>query len=495
MVVTFVTFLPALHGAFVWDDVRNLVENERFRGLGWMQLGWMWRTILLGHYIPVTWMTFGLNYVLGGMNPWGYHFGNIALHAVNAGLFFLVARRLLQAGVARANEAAAVEKSTKQRIMLLLGSAFAALVFGVHPLRVESVAWVTERRDVLCGFFVLLVTLAYLTACARGSGDRLHTGWYWVAVVLFALALLSKSIAVGLPVVLLMLDAYPLRRIEMGALGWHTRAWRLVAEKWPFFVLSLVISLVMLLTGRGVLTPLATLGVPERFAVSGYGLMFYLWKAAFPWPLSPLYELHHPVVPLSPGYLLTGSATAALTVAVILAWRHWPGGLTAWGAYVVFLLPVIGVSHNGMQIVADRYTYLSMLGFAVLGGSGFIWLLGAPIRVWVKSAAGVVLVLALVGWALASWRQSKIWLDEETAWRQALSVDPSCSVCPINLGSALTGRPTPSLEQIVEAEQLFRRTLQIDPGRVYAYYSLGVALAMQRRFGEAEEAFNDLHTS
>jgi protein O-mannosyl-transferase len=486
---TLVAFVPALKGEFVWDDIENFVDNDRFRGLGGAQLGWMWRTTHLGHYIPITWMSLGLSYVLGGMDPWGYHLANLVLHAANAGLFYCVARRLLAAVVRGGARATGPAGAADPGIALSVGAAFAALAFGVHPLRVESVAWVTERRDVLCGFFTLAAVLAYLAAWSRGSRGRLRAGWYGTAVGLFALALLSKSIAVGLPIVLLALDAYPLRRISLGAEGWPLRARGLLVEKLPFLALSVAIGVTMLIGGRAVLTPMTTLGVGQRLAISGYGLMFYLWKIVLPWPLSPMYELHSPVIPWSPKYLLPGAAVVLFTVALILAWRRWPAGAVAWCAYVVFLLPVIGISHNGMQIAADRYTYLSTLGFAVLAGGGLICLLGARIKVSVKAAAVLTLVLVIAGWAAGSWRQTKVWRDGEALWRQAVEADPDCAVCNVNLGAELTLTPTSNTRRAVEAEQLFRQALRISPSRVYAYHGLGVALATQRRFGEAEEAF------
>ena len=156
-------FLQTLRGEFVnWDDPGNFLINEGYRGLGWAQLRWMVTTTLLGHYIPLTWLTFGINYAVDGMNPRGYHLGNVLLHAANAALFFLVSRRLLGAGFGAGRSDAAVT----------WGAAAAALVFGVHPLRAESVAWITERRDVLCATFYLLSVLAYLRAADEGGPVR-----------------------------------------------------------------------------------------------------------------------------------------------------------------------------------------------------------------------------------------------------------------------------------------------------------------------------------
>ena len=164
--ITGAVFVPALQGQFLnWDDFVNFPANPYYRGLGWTQIRWMFTATLMGHYIPLTWMSLGFNFVLGGMNPWGYHLGNLLLHASNATLVYLIARRLIAAIDGRAQEAGA-------GAALALASAFSALLFGVHPLRVESVAWITERRDVLCGFFFLLTVLAYLMSVEGDRGFR-----------------------------------------------------------------------------------------------------------------------------------------------------------------------------------------------------------------------------------------------------------------------------------------------------------------------------------
>src|SRR6059036_1939464 len=204
--VTFAAFLPALQNQFVnFDDDKNFLDNPHYRGLAWTHLRWMWTTHQ-GHYIPLTWMTLGLDYLLWGMNPFGYHLTSLLLHAANAVAFFFVVRRILKR---------ALPGPSERGHALAVSAGFAALVFAIHPLRVESVAWATERRDVLSGLFYLVTILVYLQACGRAEPGR---GWYWLSVALFACALLSKSMVVNLPVVLLLLDVYPLRRLG-GSIG------------------------------------------------------------------------------------------------------------------------------------------------------------------------------------------------------------------------------------------------------------------------------------
>src|SRR6185503_700031 len=206
--VTLLAFLPALQGQFVsWDDPLNFLNNPSYRGLGAAQLKWMWTTTLTGHYIPITWMTLGLNYVLGGMHPFGYHLVNLLLHACNAVLLYFLALRLYRAAGLPAD-------SNWKGVSV--SAVFAALFFALHPLRVESVAWVTERRDVLSLFFFLTSVLCYLRAVRTPERFKL---WYGVALAAFIAGVLSKAIVVTLPAALLLLNVYPLRRLG-GRAGW-----------------------------------------------------------------------------------------------------------------------------------------------------------------------------------------------------------------------------------------------------------------------------------
>src|SRR5438876_6956539 len=357
-VVTFAAFLPTLQNQFVaWDDGKNLLNNYHYRGLGWTQLRWMWTTHR-GHYIPLTWMTFGLDYLLWGMNPVGYHLTNLLLHVANAVVFFFVVRRLL---------ARALSSPSEHGYALAVSAGVAALVFAIHPLRVESVAWVTERRDVLSGLFYLLTILIYLRACEGGARGR---GWYWLSVAVFVCALLSKSMVVNLPVVLLILDVYPLRRLG-GAIGWSSEpARRVYVEKIPFVLLAAAASAIAVMAQLSFHAALsvAHLSVQGRVAISAYGLSFYLWKMVAPVNLSPLYE-RGVVDPWATPFLLSYGGAVAITSLAWVCRRRWPGLPAAWLAYVVILLPVLGIFQSGPQIAADRYTYLAGLGWAILAGA------------------------------------------------------------------------------------------------------------------------------
>ncbi|MGH7560747.1 MAG: hypothetical protein ACRENB_06990, partial [Gemmatimonadales bacterium] len=293
--VTVVAFLPALQNGFVnWDDLENFLDNPRFRGLGADELGWMWTTTHLGHYVPLTWMTLGLDYLLWGLNPTGYHLTSLLLHAANAVLLYFVARRIL---------------GSSSTGPIALAAAFTALLFSLHPLRVESVAWATERRDVLSGFFSLLSVLCYLRR-HDASDERSRRRWYALALVAALAALLSKAVAATLPAVLLLLDVYPLRRLG-GSAGWWTPAARRVfAEKLPFLLIAAAASIL----ARSALGQIPQLEAPGKIAVSAWSFGFYLWKTLVPLRLSPLYPMPERIEPLAPRFLLAYAVIAALAL-------------------------------------------------------------------------------------------------------------------------------------------------------------------------------------
>ncbi|HET7875331.1 MAG TPA: tetratricopeptide repeat protein [Methylomirabilota bacterium] len=488
VLLTAVVFLPALGNGFVnWDDDENFRANPHYRGLGPTQIRWMFTSTRTGHYIPITWLTLGLDYVLWGMNPAGYHATSMALHALNTLLVYALALRLLRQAVAAREPA------------LQWGAAVGALFFGVHPLRVESVAWISERRDLVMGCFALLAVLAYLRAVDAGTGGRLDARWRWAAVGCFALALLSKSAAVGLPAVLVALDCYPLGRMARAGGSPLQRIWRLsVVEKAPFWLASGAIAVIMLVVGarRGLITPLAALGIPERLAISGYGLAFYVWKTLAPWALSPLYTLFRPVAWWSATYLVPWAAVLGLTAAAAAARRRWPAGITAWVCYVALLLPMLGLLHNGAQIAADRYTYLACIPWALLAGAGVAWCLeaGAARRVGTgvtAIAVGAAILLLVLFMALTA-QQVGIWKDSVTLWRQAAAVEPDSDIPIFYLGWALA-----DAGRFDEARAHFERARARVPEHLpwlSAQFALQVALVEERagRLKDAESRYREV---
>lgn len=475
--VSMLAFLPALGGDFLdWDDRENFLHNPHYRGLGPAQLHWMLTTGLMGHWMPLTWLSLGLDWTVWGMNPLGYHLTTLVLHGLAAALFYLTARRLLTA--ARPRDA----ERTRT-----LGAVLAALLFALHPLRVESVAWITERRDVLAGVFFLATLLAYLSRWRPDGTEapraRLR---YLAALALFVAALGSKSMTVTLPAVLLILDVYPLRRLGPGVGSWLRGPARQVwLEKVPFFALAAGAAAVTLVLNRAIgnLTPIDRVGLMDRLAISAYSLIFYLWKTVLPLGLSPMYELPYPLETWRWPFVAAGVAVVVITVGVFVAARRRPALAAAWTAYVVMALPVAGLFQNGFQIAADRYTYLPCLPWALLAGWGIAILSRRAGRLAWAGPAAAAAALGLL--AILSWHLTHVWRDTETVWRRALAVGPS-SVAHSNLGLVLA-RAGDSRGAIPHYEEAIR----LRPTYAEAWSNLGLAQAQQGDLGGATSSLQE----
>src|SRR5438128_1151153 len=286
--------------------------------------------------------------------------------------------------------------------------------------------------------------------------------------------------AVSLPVVLLILDVYPLRRLG-GARGWWGEAARRIyLEKIPFVLLALAASggaFIPQIEGRDI-PSLDELSVLGRLAVSAYGLSFYLWKTVFPVSLSPLYELRGQD-PLAPSFLLSYGVVPAVTALALILRHRLPGLPAAWLAYVVILLPVLGIFQNGPQIAADRYTYLAGLGWALLASAGML----AAWRRRPFLVIGLAVVL-LLGFGTLTWNQVRVWHDSEKLWSHAVAIDPRSSIGQLSLGLALARHG-----KLAEAVEHYEAALRLEPGYVDADYAWGNALARQGKLAEAVEHY------
>jgi protein O-mannosyl-transferase len=469
-------FAHGLYNEFVqWDDPINLIDNKNFRGLGWTQLRWMFSATLMGHYIPVTWLTFGLDYTLWGMESGGYHFTNLVLHAANVVMFFLLAMRLLSRALPWATT-----------LELRAGAALSALFFGVHPLRAESVAWVTERRDVLSGLMFLACVLCYVSATDReGWSRRRRLGG---ALVFFVLAVLSKSITMTLPAALLIIDIYPLRRLRLAPAEWLSGPGRRVLlEKVPFLIIAAIAARVSYwaVARHEFFTSTVQYPLPARLVMALYSVCFYIGKTILPVGLSALYELPPPTQLFEMPFLLTALATMLITVSLIGLSRKWSAGIAAYGYYAIVIAPVGGLVHAGHQLAHDRYSYLSCLGFALLVG-GLPALLGrARERGDIKPRLARLATAAMIAWVVVlgtlTWDQVRVWRNTESLWFNAAFAEPECSICHNNVGAYLVneGRVEAAFEHL-------NLTLQLRPERDKAHAGIGLGLIRLDRFREAE---------
>jgi tetratricopeptide (TPR) repeat protein len=461
-------FAGVLRNGFVpYDDGVYLTENPAVAGgLTLRGLQWAFTTTLGGNWHPLTWAVHLANVSLFGLQPAGHHAVSLALHVANTLLLFALLRGLTGA---------------------LWRPALVAALFAVHPLHVESVAWAAELKDVLSTFLALAAALAWLRAVRRPA-----RGWAIGAAVLYALALTAKPMPVTLPLLLLLLDWWPLGRWAPaadarapadGELPALRRAWPLLREKAPLLLLAAASAAVAWTAQRaaGAVTVVEVLPLPARAATAVVSVVTYLAKTVWPSRLSFLY-LHAGAAP--PWWTWAGAAAvlALATAAAALLARRRPWLLAGWLWFLVSLLPVLGFVQVGAQSMADRYTYLALTGVFVAAA----WSLGdlargraalaAPI-----AAASVALVAAL---CIATAARVAAWRDGATLFAAALAVDDRNWIVHNSFGLVLEEAGDPA-----RAMAHYRRSIEINPCSVDAWTNLGAALAGLGRTREAIDAY------
>lgn len=521
-VLAYVAFLPSLDNGFVdWDDSRNIVLNPHFQGWGESYFRWAWTTFLLGVYQPLAWLLLEFQYLLWQLNPRGYHLASLLLHSVNAVLLYALTLVLLQRGDPRICEALPRVSAT--------AAALAAILFAVHPLRTEAVAWVSAQPYLPCAMFCLLSLLAYLRAMpVRPASNGPHRSWLAVSIVLFAAALLSKAMALGLPFVLIALDIYPLRRLGGRPSSWFSAEQRaLLIEKLPYFALSLGFALLAVAAKndasvtQGQIGPKASLSLAQ-LSQSFEAIAFYIEKTLLPKGISAYYAAPAYVDLTSPAVVL--SIASVLGVSLLL-WRmrkRWPALLVAWFCYVLVLSPTLGVVRYSAQIAADRYSYLPIMGFHVVMAWGMLHLANRfttrPLA-WRRGVGAVVLALTMalvIALSAHSWTISRSWHDSETLWTRADEHGGGHAVAEVQdfLGQALlkAGKTDDAMWRFTEAARLaptyadaysnqavvwgntgdyvraetgFRKALSINPNHPTARRNLALALQSQGRMSEA----------
>jgi tetratricopeptide (TPR) repeat protein len=434
----FSVFLPSLtHGWVGLDDPMFLLEPIGWRGLSLANWRWDLSAGVGGVYQPLAWLSYGLDYALWGLDPRGYHLQSALWHALSAGLFFLVSRRVLGAASGR---------SDGEDWRLDAAALFSALVFAVHPLRVESVAWASERRDVVCCAFFIAATLSYLRAREPGRPARSLVP----TAALFLPALLAKGMALTLPAILLVLDAWPLRRVGPRGEGLRTAA----SEKIPLFALSAAFALVGTAVQHRLRWTWEQHGAAGRLAQTAYSLAFYARKTLWPSGLLPMYELRPPLNPWEFRFLGSLAAVGVAMWACLRLRRERPWAAAAAGAYALLLLPVCGLFQFGPQLAADRYSYIACLPFALVAGGVFRAALVRGPRVSLAAGAAIALVLAA-----ASARQQTYWASTEALWIRVLSGDPISGIAHESLGREYAG-----IGRLREAETHLHLALDAFPG-------------------------------
>jgi protein O-mannosyl-transferase len=480
---TLAAFWPGLHNQFLnWDDDRNFLDNSAFQGLGLEQLRWAWSTYHLGVWQPLSWLLLSLQYQLGGLNPVLYHAFSLALHILNAVVFYLLTVKILQIASSRTEPISQA---------VLRGCAAAGTVlFAVHPLRVEAVAWISCQPYLPAALFYMLSVLAYLHGHHNDAERRGHLTWLAAAFALYLLAVMSKAVAVSLPVVLLILDIYPLRRWG-GQKGWlGEAAARIWAEKLPFIVVAIVASVwaAQAKDCNESRVSFSLAAMDARLAQSAYGLVFYVQKTIAPTHLIPYYDLAGDLRLLTWRYALCAGGILAAAISLIFLRRRWPAALAAWLAYALILLPNLGIVQISRQLVTDRYSYIAIMPLMMLlAGAAFKFCASVHRQpVVARNALLVVLAVCVLGLCSASRRQALIWRDSVSLWQATLAVAPDCAVAECNLGTAFLQN-----EKYRDASLHLSRAIELDPRFAFAWANLGTVYNKARRHGDAVICFEN----
>ncbi len=478
MFTVFSCFFSTINNGFVWDDEYNLIENSKYKGLSWRNLLWMFTTFHDGNYHPLSWITLGLDYLLWGMNPAGYHLTNLVLHGLNAVLFYLLLTGLLK----RSSK----DDSTIS-FNLLASASVGTLFFAIHPLRVEAVAWISTRGDTLCGFFYFLTILCYMQM-SEGRPDSGRKNWYWLSLIFYGCSLLSRAWGITLPIILLILDIYPLRRWVWRKNLWQSNK-KIFYEKIPFALLAVAAGFLAFFAKKGSMLPVGQYSIVDRLFQAAYGLCFYLWKTVVPIRLSPLYQLHEFSI-ARPQYILCVVVVLGITIGLVWLRNRWPWAITTWVSYGIIVSPLLGFTQSGPQMASERYTYFSCLHFSNLLGAGIHKLALARQEKkmgrlsWISINFMVSAVLILL--AMQSYRQVRVWKDNLSFWNQIIYLDPNNTV-------ALKERARLKFEvkiDLMGAETDYTHLINLEPKNTDALISRGLVRIKLEKFSGALEDFN-----
>ena len=469
IVATLVAFWQVRNHEFInLDDNVYITDNRHVQdGLTLEGVTWAFTAIHAGHWHPLTWLSHMLDCQIYGLKPGGHHLTNLAFHIANTLLLFFVLERMTGA---------------------LWRSCFVAALFALHPLRVESVAWVAERKDVLSTFFWMLTMWAYIRYVER---PKLHR--YLLALLFFALGLMSKPTLVTLPFVLLLLDYWPLRRFQSSPLKMNPKSssskpknnsdqmstvLRLIREKAPFLVPSAVLSILTAFAAQkaGAMISLEYYPLETRIINALVSYVSYISKMIWPRRLAIFY----PYPETFPLWKVAGAVLllSFLTFLAIRAARKYPYLAVGWFWYIGTLVPVIGLVQAGMQAMADRFTYVPLIGLFIMITWSVTDILGGwrYRRVVLSISAGILLSILMIVTRV----QVQRWQNSITLFQHSLDVTANNYLIHTNLGNALAqhGKYQEAITHVTEA-------LRIKPGLEVAHYNLGAILARQGKIQEA----------
>jgi tetratricopeptide (TPR) repeat protein len=463
-VITFIVYLPALGNSFVnWDDPVYFSQNPNIRSLNMEFLKWALTAVVSNNWHPLTMLSHAVDYSIFGPGPFGPHLVNNLLHSINTALVAVLTFKLVR-----------IRNDTEDNNYALLAAFVTATLFGTHPQHVESVAWISERKDLLSAFFYLLSLLAYLTFSLATYRRALY---FVLAIVFTAIALLAKPMAVTIPLAFLILDFYPLEKTE--------KPGRALIEKIPFFLLAFIFVVITLKTqkeGAPFEITEAISNLPAIF--SAYA--FYIYKTVLPFGLSPLYPN-----PISLVFSLFKTVTAfggaiIITIVVIKKYRDTKLIAGVWVWFIILLLPVIGIVPIGTHGAADRYTYLPTLGLLLIFA---LWASSLYYRSnlgGAKKISIVIIVAAIFLFSVLTINQVKVWKEPVSFWSQPIEkYSKHVPLAYINRAMAYE-----DISLYEDAVNDYSTSIRLRPKFAESYNNRGLLLNALKRYSEALNDFN-----
>jgi len=497
VVLSFLCFMPTLFNTLLdWDDAGYINENKHIQSLSFETVLWAFTEFHNNYWAPLTWLSLAVDYAVWGLNPVGYHLTNNLLHALNAGMFFLLSFNLLT-GYLTVRPSEDGKPSLLNSQNALYCSLFAALFFGLHPLRVESVAWATERKDVLSIFFGILSTIVYLryaqaqpeTTGRPGQTASFFTSHaYRLSVILFCLSLLSKVTLITLPAVFLVMDWFPLRRIT------RTTIRKILMEKVPYIILAILASALTVKAFAGDIKTLEYSDFFTRVLFAFHAIITYLTMTVWPLGISPVYLHPGKIAAMNTGYLLPILVFTCITAFCVYSFRRRPLFLSVWLIYLITLFPVLGLIQAGSTYMAARFTYAPGLAISFLTGVG---LTSIVVRISGSSLlrrsilTGAVLVLLFS--SIITVRDIGFWKNDVTLWTRVIAVQPrvmGLAYLYRSLAFENLGDHQRALEDINEA---FAIAKQKNYGGIHEIYV--VRARVFKKMGELDRALDDLTTA
>lgn len=473
--VTLLIYLPSLNNGFVnWDDPVYVIENWKIRSLDISFLKWLPTAIVFYNWHPLTILSHAIDYSIWGLNPMGHHLTSLIFHLLNTCLVMILSTWLIRYRCGGGN--AWWNRS-------LMAGFSTALLFGIHPLHVESVAWISERKDVLYALFYLLSILAYLKFVS--GSDAIRKYYYLSALIFFALSLASKPMAVTLPLILLILDRYPLER---GGDSWRTEKKRsLIIEKVPFLLLSICASFLTVWAQyyEGAVRTFDEMPFLTRLFVALHSYISYFIKMVFPFNLAPFYPYPDTEILFSIGYLSIILLQLSTIILCLLRTNKLKPFRAAYLYYSISLLPVIGIIQVGAQSSADRYTYLPSLGPFILISLAFTQMVISLSKIK-KAFLLVSAIFIMAGLSTLTIKQIDIWHDSIALWSHEIALYPeSQSLAYLNRGLAYNNSGEVDL-----AINDLKKSIAIDPGNGKAYNNLGISYVKRGNHKKSIQNFN-----